>query len=115
MRYGILQDMNNLTNTLEVTYLKTLEALLMSTAMTVDTARSSAKAFLQMLPFTNEQDVEQKIEQFVRDFPLFISLKMVLLQEEEQIETSDKIEKMRAMLKSGNIDGALSVAQQQSV
>ena len=104
--------MDHLTHTLEVSYLKTLQKLLVADEITVEGARTSAQAFLDMLPFESVDDAQQKLNQYCSTFAAFALLRVDLGREAEQIETNELIEQMRTHLKAGDIDAALRVAQE---
>lgn len=104
--------MQQLTHALEVTYLKTLQALLIADEITVDGAHESAQAFLDMLPFDSLQDTEAKIERYCGQFPAFSVLRVEVGRQVEEVETNEVIERMRACLKAGDIDAALVVAKE---
>lgn len=110
VRYTIF--MQQLTYTLEVAYLKTLQALLIADEITVDGAHESAQVFLDMLPFESLEDAEEKIEQYCEQFPVFSLLRVEVGRQVEQVETNEVIERMRACLKSGDIDAALAAAKE---
>ncbi len=104
--------MQQLTYSLEVAYLKTLQTLLIADEITVDGAHESAQAFLDMLPFDTLHDVEVKIERYCVQFPAFSVLRVEVGRQVEQVETNEVIERMRACMKSGDIDAALAVAKE---
>lgn len=104
--------MESTTTALEVTYLKTLIALFTSTAFSADTARASAKSFLSMLPIVSVEDAQNKVEQYVQEYPLFSSLRIALTQQEERVETNERIEKMRGLLARGDINAILTASHE---
>ncbi len=102
--------MEKIIERVEIDYLKQLVKHLESGQMSVDDARSSARTFLDMLPFASEEDIEVKIDTYCATWPLFAMLRVSVKAAEDEIHTTDVIEQMRALLKSGDIDGALRVS-----
>lgn len=95
---------------LEAAYVKTLQALVLSTAMTADAARDSVEAFLHIFPLIDEEDVRKKVNAYVDEYPLWASLRMVVTGDEMNIETDEKTHELQLLLHSRKIDELLLAA-----
>lgn len=100
-----------LVKIIQVEYLMTLSSLLKLGQIDVSTARATAQTFLKYLPFTDLEDLETKIKDFVSKYKLFNKLDIVVMQKAEEGKTSEVLEKMTLLMKQNKLDEALEIAK----
>jgi hypothetical protein len=106
-----MDDMKKLTDKVEYLFLKILLGDLDSQSITVEEMKSSAKDFLTLEPFISIDDARSKVNSLVTRYPRYSELKEYMAAYEKELRTEAVIEKMRAHMKSNNLDEALKVAQ----
>jgi hypothetical protein len=102
--------LSDIIDRIETDYLKMMMKYLDSGDMAVDTARASAKSFLGLLPFKSEEDIEEKLNTYCNYWPQFAQLRLSVKAAEDEVHSNRTIQRMRQLLKQGDVDAALALA-----
>lgn len=91
-------------------YLKLVVGYLRTGKIDRDIARNSASFFLQLLPFSSEDDMKEKIHKLTIMFPQFYELRLYMIRSVEEKKTNDLLERMRKHMSENNINEAINLA-----
>ena len=106
-----MQLSDSLIKDVEVEYLRQLTKLLKEGKADRVLAKTSAQAFLKLLPFADDNDMLLKLGNYGEAFPLFTKLHVYALGLIEELKTKEILEKMRVLMKDNNIDGAIQLIE----
>ncbi|KKQ36547.1 MAG: hypothetical protein US54_C0064G0015 [Candidatus Roizmanbacteria bacterium GW2011_GWA2_37_7] len=104
-----MQLPDSLIKNIEVEYLRQLTNILKEGKADRTLAKTSAQAFLKLLPFADDNDMLLKLGNFGEEFPLFTKLHVYALGLIEELKTKEVLEKMRKLMKDNDIDGAIQL------
>ena len=106
-----MQLPDSLIKNVEVEYLRQLTKILKEGKADRILAKTSAQAFLKLLPFADENDMLLKLGNYGEEFPLFTKLHVYALGLIEELKTKEVLEKMRNLMKNDDIDKAINLVQ----
>lgn len=106
-----MDDFQKIVKNLEKEFILILIKELRGGSLKIQPAKSKTKAFLDLLPFSDRNDLRQKINLFCQKNPEFLRLELFLKKTEEEENTKKILQKMRELIRSGKIDEALIVAK----
>ena len=106
-----MQLPDKLIKDVEVEYLRQLTKVLKEGKADRILAKTSAQAFLKLLPFADDNDMLLKLGNYGKEFPLFTKLHVFALGLVEELKTKEVLEKMRILMKGGSIDKAINLVQ----
>ncbi|MFW5704156.1 MAG: hypothetical protein ACOCXQ_04920 [Patescibacteria group bacterium] len=97
---------------IDVAFLKEVVAQLRSNTLTPQTASAKAQEFLPVVQAQEMDSFVHNVQQFVTDNPPFAKLLIILENFHHDQKTRDILNQMRVHMQNGEIDSAISVAQQ---
>jgi hypothetical protein len=97
------------TKKIEIKYLRILAQHFKKGKIDVKTAKASTKLFLTFLPFKSYEDMRTKFKILTDTYPAFSEVYLYLLQQIEEAETQEVLEKMRKFMKNKDVDSAINV------
>jgi len=106
-----VNDIKKLTHNLEYIFLKKVLSQLKEKEIDNVKASSAAKAFKAIEPFKSVEDCQQKIKQFVAQFPDYPHLAEYADAYYKDKQTHKIVTQMKKHLKNNDIDSALKIAQ----
>lgn len=106
-----MDDLKKITDHLEYLFLIKIANGLKGKQVDLPTAKSLAQEFLKIEPFKDLVDARDKIDKFASIHPLLTNLKEYIDGYYYEHHKDDKLEQMRAHIKAGNIDEALSIVK----
>jgi hypothetical protein len=106
-----MEDLKKLTHNLEYKFLRKVLSQLKEGTITNTQASTAAKAFKSIEPFVSVEDSQQKIKQFVAQFPDYSDLAEYADAYYNEKHTHRLITQMKKHLRNNDIDSALKIAQ----
>lgn len=100
-----------LIKNVEIEYLRQLTKILKEGKADRVLAKTSAQAFLKLLPFADDNDMLLKLGNYGEEFPLFTKLHVYALGLIEELKTKEVLAKMRVLMKNDNIEQAINLVQ----
>jgi hypothetical protein len=97
----------------EIEFLRIVAKLLENGDFEIVDARTCAQFFLSLSPFQTVEDLRNKLQQLSSKYPDFKELEVYEMGKSEEAKTDEVLEKMRGLMKNGEIDEALQLTQQQ--
>lgn len=104
-----MDEIQSVIEKTELDFLDKLVIFLRNGTISFEDGKTLTREFLAMTPFTSEEDLQDKIKQFIAVHRNFEGIYITLLNFHEQSKTQELLKRMQEHIKDNKIDEALQL------